>query len=61
MIVNRLLLKGTLGHMGEEAKLDCRKGTVESFVPDTVLHKMTLNWSNQGEWDVRICLTSGRQ
>jgi hypothetical protein len=30
--------------MGEEAKLDCRKGTVESFV-----NKITLNWSNQGE------------
>jgi hypothetical protein len=34
--------------MGEEAKLDCRKGRVESFVPDTV-HKITLNWLNQGE------------
>jgi hypothetical protein len=49
MIVNRKLLKGTLGRMGEEANLDCSKGTVESFVPDTVLHKMTLNWSNQGK------------
>jgi len=38
MTVNRMLLKGTLGRMREEAKLDCRKGTVESFVPDTV-HK----------------------
>jgi hypothetical protein len=48
MIVNRTLLKGTLGRMGEDAKLDCRKGTVESFVPDTV-HKITLNWSYQVE------------
>jgi len=40
---------GTLGRVGDEAKLDCRKGTVESFVPDTVLHKITLNSSNQGE------------
>jgi hypothetical protein len=29
-------------------------------VPDTV-HKITLNWLNQGEWDVRICLTYSRQ
>lgn len=42
--------------MGEEAKLDCGKGTVESLV----LHKITLNWSNQGERVVRICLTYGR-
>jgi hypothetical protein len=41
MILNRMLLKGTLGRMGEEAKLDCRKGTLESFVPDAV-HKITL-------------------
>jgi hypothetical protein len=49
MTVKGLLLMGTLGRTGDEAKLDCRKETVESFVPDTALDKIKLNGSDQGE------------